>query len=66
MTVEIADRFFAPRDCGVALPPGRPAKSAVLRLLDPCKEAYIKARGMGLSLPLHKFSFVLDAFPQSA
>lgn len=55
--VDIADRFFAP------------GEAAALARIDPArrqyrffeywtfKEAYIKARGLGLSLPLDKFSF---------
>src|SRR5215468_8726573 len=56
----IADRYFSPKEvAGVkALPAGLQPR----RLLDlwTLKESYIKARGMGLSIPLHKFSFNLD------
>jgi 4'-phosphopantetheinyl transferase len=59
--LEIADRFFAP------------AEVLELRSLAPSdqlkrffqywtlKESYIKARGLGLSIPLHKFSFHFPA-----
>ena len=58
--LEIADRFMAPieaRDIA-ALPPDAQA----LRFFTywTLKEAYIKARGMGLSIPLDKFWFLLD------
>ena len=61
--LEVADRFFSP------------AEVADLRALDPglhrdrflalwtLKEAYIKARGMGLALPLRAFSFSPDEAP---
>lgn len=57
VSIDIADRYFAPREV------------AELRTVPPAqqqdrffeywtfKESYIKARGMGLSLPLDKFSF---------
>jgi 4'-phosphopantetheinyl transferase len=59
LTHDVADRFFAPSEV------------ADLRRLDPdeqarafydywtLKEAYIKARGMGLALPLARFAFSL-------
>ena len=65
--LEIADRFMAPveaRDIA-ALPPDAQA----LRFFTywTLKEAYIKARGMGLSIPLDKFWFLLDtALPRPA
>jgi 4'-phosphopantetheinyl transferase len=61
--LEVADRFFAP------------AEVAALRALPECdrssrffdywtlKESYVKARGLGLSLPLAKFVIVLDEGP---
>src|SRR5262249_6080635 len=58
--LSIADRYFSPKEvAGVkALPAGLQPR----RLLDlwTLKESYIKARGMGVSVPLHKFSFNLD------
>lgn len=59
-TAEIAERFFAPAEC------------AFLRARPPCearevffafwtlKEAYIKATGKGLALPLDAFAFTLE------
>lgn len=58
-TVKIANRFFSPQEV-----------SDFNQLADPCKrprffdywtlkESYIKARGMGLSIPLDQFSFHL-------
>ena len=62
-TVAIADRFFSEREVEAlhALPRGRQQD----RFFDywTLKESYIKARGMGLSLPLGKFSFYPDRRP---
>jgi 4'-phosphopantetheinyl transferase len=59
--LEIADRFMAPveaRDIA-----GLPPDTQALRFFTywTLKEAYIKARGRGLSIPLDKFWFHLDA-----
>ncbi len=57
--VELSDRFFAPEEAAAlrALPPPNQAK----RFFEywTLKEAYIKARGVGLSVPLKWFSFHL-------
>jgi 4'-phosphopantetheinyl transferase len=62
-TVGIADSFFSRSEVAAlrALPEGRRRA----RFFDywTLKEAYIKARGMGLSLPLDQFSFLLDDGP---
>lgn len=58
---DIAERFFSAREAAAlrALPEARQQQ----RFFDywTLKEAYIKARGMGLALPLGGFSFHLDA-----
>ena len=55
--LEIADRYFSAQEAAAlrALPPAEQGE----RFLEywTLKEAYIKARGMGLSLPLDRFSF---------
>jgi len=59
-SVELANRYFskseaaALRELPPALQPGRFLEYWTL------KEAYIKARGMGLSIPLEQFSFHLE------
>jgi len=57
VSVDIADRFFSPREVAdlALVPPGQQAD----RFFEywTFKESYIKARGMGLSLPLDKFGF---------
>lgn len=55
--VDIADRFFAPQE--VAALNTVPPQNQQDRFFEywTFKESYIKARGMGLSLPLDKFSF---------
>lgn len=62
-TVAIADRFFSAREVEAlhALPRGRQQD----RFFDywTLKESYIKARGMGLALPLGRFSFFPDRRP---
>ena len=58
-TTSIADRFFAPSE--VSALHAMPAGARRERFFDywTLKEAYIKARGLGLALPLRHFSFDL-------
>lgn len=60
-TVDLADRFFAPVE--VAALRALPAAEQRQRFFTywTLKEAYIKARGMGLSIPLDQFWFHLDS-----
>jgi 4'-phosphopantetheinyl transferase len=60
ITLEVASRYFSPTE--VAALQSLPAERQRRRFLDlwTLKESYIKARGMGLSIPLSKFSFDLD------
>jgi 4'-phosphopantetheinyl transferase len=59
-TVRIANRFFSASEVAAldALPPERQRR----RFFEywTLKESYIKARGMGLAIPLNQFSFRLD------
>jgi len=57
VSIDIADRFFAPTE--VAALNKVPPRQQQYRFFEywTFKESYIKARGMGLSLPLDKFSF---------
>lgn len=63
-TVDIADRFFSPSE--VRELRAQPAERQRTRFFEywTLKEAYIKARGMGLALPLDQFSFHLDEGPE--
>jgi|HubBroStandDraft_4_1064222.scaffolds.fasta_scaffold408905_1 4'-phosphopantetheinyl transferase len=62
-TVEIAHHFFSPREAAALR--ALPAPLQRPRFFDywTLKEAYIKARGMGLAIPLDQFSFLLDEAP---
>jgi 4'-phosphopantetheinyl transferase len=61
MTVEIANQFFSPAE--VKALQALPVSAQRHRFFEywTLKEAYIKARGMGVSLPLEQFSFHLKA-----
>jgi 4'-phosphopantetheinyl transferase len=58
--LEVAERFFSPRE--VAALRALPAPEREGRFLDTwtLKEAYLKARGLGLAIPLDAFTFLVD------
>lgn len=58
--LKIAERFFSPREAAELR--GQPQGRQRDRFLEywTLKESYIKARGLGLSLPLQRFSFELE------
>ncbi|MEZ6016744.1 MAG: 4'-phosphopantetheinyl transferase superfamily protein [Planctomycetota bacterium] len=60
-TSEVAERFFSTKE--VAALRALPASQQQARFFEywTLKEAYIKARGMGLAIPLGHFSFEVDA-----
>ncbi len=62
-TLDVARRFFAPSEVArlEAEPPER--QTDVFFAFWTLKEAYLKARGLGLSAPLASFAFDLDADP---
>jgi 4'-phosphopantetheinyl transferase len=61
--MQVADRFFAPAE--IAALRALPERERASRFFDywTFKESYVKARGLGLSLPLAKFVIVLDEGP---
>ncbi len=63
--LEIADRYFSGQETRDLL--ACPARERPRRFFEywTLKEAYIKARGLGLSIPLDQFSFVLDQQDQA-
>ena len=59
-TLEIAERYFSPSEVrDLRATPGPDRKERFFRYWT-LKEAYVKARGEGLRLPLRRFSFHLD------
>ena len=61
--LDAADRFFSPSE--VAALRALPTEMRDSRFFDywTLKESYIKARGMGLAIPLDRFSIILDRDP---
>jgi 4'-phosphopantetheinyl transferase len=55
--LEVADRFFSPSEAAALRQLPKPAQPHRFWELWTFKESYIKARGLGLSLPLDTFSF---------
>ena len=60
LTVDLADRFFAPAECAQLAGLDAEAEKDALFAFWTLKEAYIKAVGMGLALPLGAFAYTLD------
>ncbi len=62
-TVSIADHYFSAREARAlrALPPEQQRERFFSYWT--LKESYIKARGLGLALPLEQFTFLLDEGP---
>jgi 4'-phosphopantetheinyl transferase len=61
---DIAQRYFAPREAAELATWPDPARRRRFAEYWTLKEAYVKARGLGLSIPLDQFSFEIGG-PQS-
>ena len=57
---DVAERFFAPREVADLRASAESEQHSVFFDYWTLKESYIKARGLGLALPLRDFSFRLD------
>ena len=57
---DVAHRYFSPREVADLMALPREDRKARFLTYWVLKESYIKARGLGLALPLDGFSFVLD------
>ena len=62
-TVEVADSFFSPAEVQELWAQPEASRRERFFCYWTLKEAYIKARGMGLAIPLDQFSFALGADP---
>jgi len=60
-TVALADRFFAPAEARALRALAEGEQRGRFFAYWTLKEAYIKARGMGLAIPLDQFAFDVDA-----
>jgi 4'-phosphopantetheinyl transferase len=62
--VTVADRFFSPKEVGALRSLAGDQQRRRFYSYWTLKESYIKARGLGLSLPLDQFTFLLDDGPE--
>jgi 4'-phosphopantetheinyl transferase len=60
VNLDLAERYFAPAEVAYLDTMPKERLHAVFFLFWTLKEAYIKARGMGLTLPLDQFAFCLE------
>jgi 4'-phosphopantetheinyl transferase len=60
LTIDLADRFFAPAECAQLVGLRAEAEKDALFAFWTLKEAYVKAIGKGLSQPLDAFAFSLE------
>lgn len=56
--LEIADRFFAPKEVHFLRRAGESEQQRIFHEIWTLKESFIKARGLGLSIPLDQFEMV--------
>ena len=66
VNLDVARRFFAPAEVAYLEQAPEDRREDIFLLFWTLKEAYIKARGLGLSLPLEQFAFTLGDPPQIA
>lgn len=62
----LAERFFAPEECADLLAVPEPERDRAFFDCWARKEAFIKADGRGLRIPLHSFRVSLDARPHTS
>ncbi len=63
--LEVAERYFSPREAAALRATGASVQPERFLQFWTLKESYIKARGLGLAIPLAAFTFELDQRPGS-
>jgi 4'-phosphopantetheinyl transferase len=66
LTQSLVKQFFAPEECQAVAQANEQERSTKMLEFWTLKESYIKAVGMGLSIPLDSFAFKLASATQSA